>query len=201
MVDRTPEMDDRIDTYLDGAMDEAEALRFERDLSEPEAFAAYRESLGLREMLRRIGPDAPPEGLENRIRTAVGFVPRDGDAPANRAGDRYAASGRNEAISPFAAAAGALAWTVRGPAIAVRAPAAGARMRRARSPQGETVRDAWTGTASGITATALGSAAIGFQSMRWMLGPLASSYAEAAKPASKRPWWSRALRRGLWKEG
>ena len=65
------ELQDRIEDYLDGALDGEAARRFEQELLQEEVAAEFREALLLRELLGSLGPDQPPEGLVQRIESAL----------------------------------------------------------------------------------------------------------------------------------
>ena len=64
-------LQDRIEDYLDGALDGEAARRFEQELLQEELAAEFREALILRELLGSLGPDQPPEGLVQRIESAL----------------------------------------------------------------------------------------------------------------------------------
>ena len=65
------EMQDRIEDYLDGALDDEAARRFEQDLLQEDVAAEFREALLLRELLGGLPPDQPPEDLVQRIESAL----------------------------------------------------------------------------------------------------------------------------------
>lgn len=62
---------DRIEDYLDGALDGEAAQRFEQELLQEEVATEFREALLMRELLGSLGPDQPPEGLVQRIESAL----------------------------------------------------------------------------------------------------------------------------------
>ena len=66
---------DRIESYLDGLLDEEETRLFERDLLKEEIAAIFREVLLMRELLGELPPAEPPVGLVNRIEVALGVAP------------------------------------------------------------------------------------------------------------------------------
>lgn len=66
---------DRIESYLDGLLDEEETHRFEQDLLKEEIAAIFREVLLMRELLGELPPAEPPEGLVNRIEAALAVAP------------------------------------------------------------------------------------------------------------------------------
>jgi len=66
-----PELQDRIEDYLDGALDNEAARRFEQDLLQEEVAAEFREALLLRELLGSLPPEQPPQGLVERIESAM----------------------------------------------------------------------------------------------------------------------------------
>jgi hypothetical protein len=66
---------DRIESYLDGLLDEAETHRFEQDLLKEDVAALFREVLLMRELLGELPPAEPPEGLVNRIEAALAVAP------------------------------------------------------------------------------------------------------------------------------
>ena len=65
------DMHGRIEDYLDGALDDEAARHFEQDLLHEEVAAQFREALLLRELLGSLPPDQPPEGLVERIESAL----------------------------------------------------------------------------------------------------------------------------------
>jgi anti-sigma factor RsiW len=65
------DLHDRIEDYLDGALDDEAARRFEQDLLQAEVAAQFREALLLRDLLGSLPPDQPPEGLVERIESAL----------------------------------------------------------------------------------------------------------------------------------
>lgn len=62
---------DRIEDYLDGALDDEAARRFEQDLLQEEVASQFREALLMRDLLGSLPPDQPPEGLVERIESAL----------------------------------------------------------------------------------------------------------------------------------
>ena len=62
---------DRIEDYLDGALDDEAAQRFEQDLLQEEVASQFREALLLRDLLGSLPPDKPPEGLVERIESTL----------------------------------------------------------------------------------------------------------------------------------
>jgi hypothetical protein len=62
---------DRIEDYLDGALDDEAARRFEQDLLQQEVASQFREALLMRDLLGSLPPDQPPEGLVERIESAL----------------------------------------------------------------------------------------------------------------------------------
>ena len=67
---------DRIEDYLDGTLDDEAAQRLEQDLLQEEVASQFREALLLRDILGSLPPDKPPEGLVERIETALIQRPR-----------------------------------------------------------------------------------------------------------------------------
>jgi hypothetical protein len=65
------ELQDRIEDYLDGRLDDEAARRFEQDLLKKDVAAEFREALLLRELLGSLPPEQPPEGLVQRIESAL----------------------------------------------------------------------------------------------------------------------------------
>lgn len=65
------ELHDRIEDYLDGALHEEAAHRFEQDLLKEDVATQFREALLLRELLGSLPPEQPPEGLVERIESAL----------------------------------------------------------------------------------------------------------------------------------
>ena len=61
----------RIEDYLDGALDHEATRRFEQDLIQTEVATQFREALLLRDLLGSLPPDQPPEGLVERIESAL----------------------------------------------------------------------------------------------------------------------------------
>lgn len=148
----TPE--DRADAYLDGLMSREEARAFERDLaSAPETARALGVALALREMIGALPPALPPDGLEERIAHALALHaemrPKAPTAPLFRR---------------FRSTLSATAWTLRGPAHALKGV---------------------PGNAQPVLA--------GLSQMRWILGPLGARGAETRGEAEKTPLWRRAL--------
>jgi len=103
-MDPRQELDERIEAYLDGALEPGEARRFERDLVRPEVAAALREALLLREILRSTLPDEAPAGLAERIERELGVA-----APEERD------VGRETRFPAARAALSGAAWAWRGP--------------------------------------------------------------------------------------
>jgi hypothetical protein len=66
-----PDLQDRIERYLDGALDEAETIGFEQELSSTEVADRFREALMLRKLLEALPPEHPPRGLVERIEAAM----------------------------------------------------------------------------------------------------------------------------------
>ena len=66
---------DRIESYLDGLLDEVQTHRFEQDLLKQDVAALFREVLLMRELLGELTPAEPPEGLVNRIEAALAVAP------------------------------------------------------------------------------------------------------------------------------
>jgi hypothetical protein len=66
---------DRIESYLDGLLDETQTHRFEQDLLKEDVAALFREVLLMRELLGELPPDEPPEGLVDRIEAALAVAP------------------------------------------------------------------------------------------------------------------------------
>ncbi len=64
-------MQDRIERYLDGALDEERTRCFEQELLNEETSSEFREILLLRKVLENLPPDEPPEGLVERIESAL----------------------------------------------------------------------------------------------------------------------------------
>jgi anti-sigma factor RsiW len=62
---------DRIEDYLDGALDDAASRRFEQDLLQEAVASQFREALLMRDLLGSLPPDQPPEGLTERIESAL----------------------------------------------------------------------------------------------------------------------------------
>jgi hypothetical protein len=75
MTQEQIDVHDRIESYLDGLLDEAETHRFERDLLKENVAALFREALLMRELLGELPPAEPPKGLANRIETALAVAP------------------------------------------------------------------------------------------------------------------------------
>ena len=85
------EMQDLIEDYLDGALDDEAARRFEQDLLREEVAAEFREALLLRELLGSLPPEEPPRGLAERIESALVVErhdrrPQSDTAPGQRPG-------------------------------------------------------------------------------------------------------------------
>ena len=93
MTNRRQELDERIESYLDGDLAADDARWFERELTEPEAANALRQSLFLREVLRTSLPDEPPPGLAARLERELGVaaVSERPEAPVNRFRTTWAA--------------------------------------------------------------------------------------------------------------
>lgn len=66
---------DRIESYLDGLLNDAETHRFEQDLLKEDVAALFREVLLMRELLGELPPAEPPEGLVDRIEAALAVAP------------------------------------------------------------------------------------------------------------------------------
>ena len=62
---------DRIEAYLDGALDAEQTRRFEQDLLNDEVASEFREALLLRDLLADLPPDLPPPGLVARIEATL----------------------------------------------------------------------------------------------------------------------------------
>ena len=92
-MNRRQELDERMESYLDGDLAADDARWFERDLTEPEAANALRQSLFLREVLRTSLPEEPPPGLAGRIERELGVaaVSERPEAPVNRFRTTWAA--------------------------------------------------------------------------------------------------------------
>ena len=73
----------RLDAYLDGELETSEARRLERELASSEAARALAEELLVRDLLRALGPEAPPAGLCERIEAELQLGPE----RARRAGE------------------------------------------------------------------------------------------------------------------
>lgn len=71
------ELQDRIEDYLDGALNDEAARHFEQDLLQEEVATQFREALLLRELLGSLPPEQPPKGLAKRIESALIRQPRD----------------------------------------------------------------------------------------------------------------------------
>ncbi len=69
-----PDLELRIEDYLDGVLCPAETDRLERELCEPEAARALGEALMLRELLASAPPHEVPEGLVDRIESELGVA-------------------------------------------------------------------------------------------------------------------------------
>jgi hypothetical protein len=62
---------DRIEDYLDGALDDEAARHFEQDLLQEGVASQLREALLMRDLLGSLPPDQPPEGLVEQIESAL----------------------------------------------------------------------------------------------------------------------------------
>lgn len=62
---------ERIESYLDGLLDEEKTRDFEQDLLKADVAALFREVLLMRELLGELPPAEPPEGLVERIEDAL----------------------------------------------------------------------------------------------------------------------------------
>jgi hypothetical protein len=77
-------LQDRIERYLDGVLDEEETRRFEQELLNEETASEFREILLLRKVLGNLPPDEAPAGLVERIESALG-VPAAGSLEEKQA--------------------------------------------------------------------------------------------------------------------
>ena len=135
------DFDDRAEAYLDGELSQEQSEAFERDLTRSEVAEAFGHALMIRELLQNAPPDEAPIGLVDRIEQAVL-----GDLNAGPADDRA------DSASGARAVFDALAWTVRGPSMALNASSTG------------------------------GAAVSGMGTARFALGPLAFGKKSADKP-------------------
>jgi anti-sigma factor RsiW len=70
-------LQDRIEQYLDGVLDAEAARRFEQNLLDEALANEFREILLLREVLSDLPPDYAPEGLVERIESALALPAAD----------------------------------------------------------------------------------------------------------------------------
>jgi anti-sigma factor RsiW len=136
------ELDDRIEAYLDGELSQEQSEVFERDLTRSEIAEAFGQALMIRELLQNAPPDEAPAALVARIEQAVLD-----DLKARPADERA------EPASGARAVFDALAWTVRGPSLALNVTGVG------------------------------GAAVSGMGTARFALGPLAFGKKASDKPS------------------
>lgn len=159
---------ERVAAYLDGRLSLEQTARLEAELAQGgEVARLLSEELMLRELLSSMPPDAPPEGLIERIEAACPGGPRS-DGREGRAQTRE--PGRlSKLFRPAGLALSGVSWTLRGPALAVGPASAGGSSGRA--------------TLEGL-ATA-----------RFALGPLNAERERRQRPPKpKKPLWRRALK-------
>ncbi len=83
-------LQNRIEDYLDGVLDDETARHFEQDLLKEEVASEFREALLLRELLADLEPEHPPGDLVRRIESALALNhrldpgPQAGTSPRGR---------------------------------------------------------------------------------------------------------------------
>lgn len=87
-------LEQRLDDYLEGALDAAETRAVERLLADPEVSALLAEALAFRELLGNFPNDAVPVGLEARVFDALGVE------DARRVSSRDVRAGDESATGP-----------------------------------------------------------------------------------------------------
>ncbi len=106
------ELEEMIEAYLEGGLDEEQALAFELSLSDPQTSRAFSEAIMLRDLLTHLPPDQPPwelilkieSSVQDQIKTSKAMNTRDEKTPAFR----------NTAIRAVLRGTG---WSLRGPAM------------------------------------------------------------------------------------
>jgi hypothetical protein len=164
---------DRIEDYLDGALDNEAARHFEHDLLQEEVASKFREALLMRDLLGSLPPDQPPEGLIERIESALVGTRRTSETETATYADRSSGA----LIAAFKAG---LRW----PGYMV-AGLSGGSSGLKRSISG--VRTILSGGSSGLKRSISGAGTIGYS-----LGPF-------QEPARKRMQALRLKRKPLWK--
>lgn len=124
-----PEMlEVRVDRYLEGSMSSAEALRFERDLLQPEVARAFGAELMLRELLETTPQAQPPDHLtaeiEDALRVASFGSGRSEHRPsadelAEMSNAERTAKQKGSMLNRLESMLAALRWSLKGPAMAV----------------------------------------------------------------------------------
>jgi len=105
----------RIDEYLDGALDPVQTAAFERELVKPKVARALREAMARRDVLGRDPGDAPPAPGTARIEQGE-------RRPGRRSAATAALPARSRRPSALKAALHGASWIVRGPAMAFTSP-------------------------------------------------------------------------------
>jgi hypothetical protein len=103
------DLDERIEAYLEGLLSTEESDLFERELVEPEVAEAFAEALMLRELLRTVPPEQPPDALVARLETSV-FSQLQGLLEERS---------EPKTVSRLRTALNGVAWTWRGPGLAM----------------------------------------------------------------------------------
>jgi hypothetical protein len=113
-MSREHDLDLAVDRFLEGELALEPATELQEQLASPELAKALSQELFLREFLATLPPDAPPDGLVERLQRALPAASAEPVQPATRARSLWEAS-----------SAGLLAgarWAVAGPSMAVSAP-------------------------------------------------------------------------------
>jgi len=184
----------QVERYLEGELTSAQAADFERSLAEPEIGASFREVLLVRELLQSAPPHDVPRGLNASIAEAI-------EGEMTNAASRLG-SEESSAVRPVRSLFEGLAWTYRGPAMAIagmpRVPSRRSavdgvdRFSLRQDASLEEVRTTTSRTLSGFASVA--RIAVGATSVLVTAGNVGSWVAERVRPQAARssrltrPW-------------